>query len=835
MRHLLAFILGLIALSVQSQSIWTDISEHDINGVGERRIIPDQYRCYRLDQDLLLPLLATAPLRFSAAAETQNVILAVPMPDGRLGRFRLTESPVMQPPLQAIFPQIRCYTGYGIDDPYAKIKCDFTEWGFHAMIRSPRHSTVFIDPYLHGNKDYYLTYYKKDYRAQKDWFCQSDGFQTKKEDIPQWNGAEFAGDCKLREYVLALACTGEYAAFHGGTTAGAASAMTTSINRVNGVMENDLGVTMVFVAGNNALIFLNAGTDPYTNDDGVAMLDENQTTVDNAIGNANYDIGHVFSTGGGGIAYSPSVCNNSVKAGGVTGSSSPVGDAFDIDYVAHEIGHQFAESHTFYANNANNCDATTINQSTAYEPGSGSTIMAYAGICSPQNVQNNSDAYYHHASIGQTGSYVTGANLGNTCDSEINTSNGAPTANAGSDYTIPRSTPFILTGVGTDPNGDALTYCWEQRNNTAGSGGAPPAATNTNGPMFRSFTPTADPVRYFPQLSSVLSGANGSTWEVLPSVGRTMTFRLTVRDNANAYGCTKEDDMIVTVSGTAGPFAVTAPNTGVTWAGNSTQTVTWSVNNTNAAPVNCANVKISLSTDGGMTFPTVLAASTPNDGSQSVTLPNIGVSTARIKIECATGNIFYDISNVNFSITVPIELIRFDARLKGKNTVVLDWATASERENEGFEIEMAQGKAAFETVGFVKGSEESNEILPYQYEVPYLPGGAYQFRLKQLDRSGKVNYSPIRNVVVDDGYPVALQPNPVARELEVQINAEAETSAAFTLVNQLGQVVFERPALNLFSGKNSMVFDLSALPNGAYLYLFKTESWQKEGTLLIKR
>ncbi len=582
-------------------------------------------------------MLAKSPLWQTEAAENSVNIIVLPMPDGSFQRFRILEAPVMHPDLQAQFPDIRSYAGIGIEDPAAYFRGDFTLRGFHGMIRSPEHSTVFIDPFSTEDLVNYQVYYRKDSQKTEPWTCHFEEISHEYKPVT-FDPAKMAGDCVLRNYSLALACTGEYATFHGGTVPLVVSAFNTTMTRVNGVFEKEASVHMTLVANNNNLIFLDPVTDGYTNSSGSTMLAENQTKCDAVIGNANYDIGHVFSTGGGGIAGLGVVCLTGNKARGVTGSGAPIGDAFDIDYVAHEMGHQFNANHT-------QCNACQRNNATSMEPGSASTIMGYAGICTP-NVQNNSDDYFHAISLQEIATLVTGSANACSSNSSINT---APTANAGPDYVIPRSTPFILTGVGSDPNSDPITYTWEQMNNVTATVTMPPASTNTAGPMFRSFKGTASPIRYLPRLQDVVNNVS-PTWEVLNSVARTLNFRLTVRDNRMGGGCTAEDNMVVTVSGTAGPFLVTSPNTAVSWAGGSLQTITWDVASTNIAPVNCANVDVLMSVDGGLTYPFTLLVATPNDGSQVAAIPNVATTQARIMVR-ANGNIFYDISNANFTIT----------------------------------------------------------------------------------------------------------------------------------------------------------------------------------------
>jgi subtilisin-like proprotein convertase family protein len=654
-KKLLALLLLCASLSAAfGQSPWLPLPENGLPTGGERRIVPQKFRAARLDVAAMRALLAAAPERFGPAAATESSlpVLDLPMPDGSVAHFALEETPVMHPDLQSRYPDIRCYTGRGIEDPSAVLKCDLTPWGFHAVVRSPRHSPVFIDPYVHGDTEYYSVYFKKDYAPDKLnalWTCETPSPEGGAVELPTATPhaagnaaalAEFQGDTKLRRYRLALACTGEYSTFHGGTKPLVLAAMNTSMNRVNGVYERDFAVTMQIIANNDLLIYLTAASDPYTNNNGSAMLSQNQTTCNNVIGSANYDIGHVFSTGGGGIAQLSSVCGSN-KAQGVTGGSAPVGDPFDIDYVAHEIGHQFAGNHTF-----NNCGGSN-SQASACEPGSGTTIMAYAGLCGTQNVENNSDDYFHAYNITEMGNFIyTGG--GNTCPVKITTTNNNPTVSAGPDRIIPKSTPFALTAIGSDVDGDTLSYNWDQVNP---GGASPPSATSTTGALFRSFPSTASPTRYFPRLSNLVPNTTYQ-WEKLPGVARTMTFRVVLRDNNWQAGCTAEDNVVLTVAGNAGPFVVSAPNTNVIWFVGSSQTVTWDVANTNLAPVSCANVRISLSTDGGYNYPIVLAESVPNNGSANIMVPNNLSNNCRVKVE-AVDNVFFDISNVNFRIQTP--------------------------------------------------------------------------------------------------------------------------------------------------------------------------------------
>lgn len=645
---LLLFLLSFGTLS--AQSLWTAMPESGIPEVGERRIQPAKYTTFHLNLTALKPLLAAAPERFSPAAENGNLpILTLPTPNGGTARFELEETPVLHPDLQAKYPQIRSYTGRGIDDPTAVLKCDLTPWGFHGMVQSIHANTFYIDPAIHGNDALYVVYNKKDYlpkQADGLWACATpdpDGAQLLETQkiLEAAQLADFQGDTKLRRYRLALACTGEYATFHGGTKPLVLAAMNTTMNRVNGVYERDFAVTMQIIANNDLIIYLNAGSDPYSNNDGGAMLGQNVSTCNSVIGVANYDIGHVFSTGGGGIAGLGVVCSTN-KARGVTGGSAPIGDPFDIDYVAHEMGHQFSGNHTF-----GNCGGN-VNNPAAVEPGSGTTIMAYAGICGPQNVANNSEDIFHGYNILEMGAFIyTGS--GNNCALKINTTNHNPTVDAGPNRTIPKSTPFDLTAVGSDVDGDTLTYTWEQMD--FGNAPSPPAPTATVGPLFRSYKGTTNPTRTFPRLPDLVNNIN-STWEELPGVARNMTFRVVARDNDWYAGCTDEDDVQITVAGNSGPFRVLVPNTNVQWLVGDTETVTWDVANSTAAPVSCANVRITLSVDGGFTYPVVLADNVPNTGSFDIIVPANVSNNCRVRVE-SVGNIFFDISNTNFRIAIP--------------------------------------------------------------------------------------------------------------------------------------------------------------------------------------
>jgi Metallo-peptidase family M12B Reprolysin-like len=662
----------IVPISEDPADLWTMLDQIPPSEIQAESILrPETFVPFEIDHEALRSALDLAPLEFTEEASLNQFSIDVPTPNGSLETFEILETMVMHPDLAAKFPDIKTYRGQGIDNPANTIRLDLTPLGFHAQVLSPGGS-YYIDPYYHLDRSVYMSYARdglqldpETTRLRHEMFgkfggclcpeCLAASRPQEAADasgiILNDQGADGGGSfadrsgTQLRTYRLANAATGEYTARFGGTVAGGQAAIATAVNRVTGVYEVELAIRLQLVPNNDLLVYTNSGTDPYTNSDGVAMLGQNQTTITTVIGSANYDIGHVFSTGGGGVAGLGVVGVNASKARGVTGLPNPVGDAFYIDYVAHEMGHQFGGNHSFNGDSGS-CAGGNRNASTAYEPGSGSTIMAYAGICGNDDLQSFSDPYFHSISFDEIIRYVdvTRPSVG----TRTATGNLVPTANAGSDFTIPAQTPFKLTGVGSDGNGDAITYNWEERD--LGAQQDVSAADNGASPLWRSWNATTSPERYFPRLQNLVNNTT-VRGEKYALTTRNMNFRLTVRDNRSGGGGVNTDDMLVRSVNTGAAFAVTAPNTNVAWAAGSTQTVTWNVAGTTGSGINTSQVNIRLSTDGGLTYPTILASATSNDGSESITLPNLASTTARIMVE-AVGNIYFDISNVNFSITL---------------------------------------------------------------------------------------------------------------------------------------------------------------------------------------
>lgn len=661
---LLIFLVAVInnAFAQARQSYWGAISESEIQPKGERTIIPNKYVTFHVSPQALKNVLFDAPTEDQVSLRNSPAIVELPLPDGSIQRFRVVQASIMAPELAAQFPNIKTFNIVGIDDPRANGKLDWNDFGFHGMIRKPS-GDVFIDPYSRENITDYITYFTADFQKDAKDIVPEVGVRNSNEVERKKKDASSAGEgkamamicsgTKLRKYRLALACTGEYAKAATGktapTTSEILSVVTTSINRVDGIYETEAAIRLVLIANETTILYGDPSTDPFNgNNNASTLIDESQSVITSKIGSANFDIGHTFSTGGGGLADLGCVCTNSTKASGITGSSKPVGDAYDVDYVAHEMGHQFGGNHTFAANTSN-CGGGNGNSGTAVEPGSGVSIMAYAGICGTTNdLAPHSIAYFHTISFDEIMAYSNTGN-GNSCPVTTTTSNNPPSVTAPSTLTIPFSTPFTLTGSATDPDGDSLTYSWEEIDASYGHDW-----NSGTKPFFRSYDPVTSPSRTFPSPSIVLAGPTAyktTKGEYLPSTTQSLSFRLTARDNKMGGGGVCYAKTSVTIAN-AGPFQVTYPSaTNIKWPGASTQTVTWDVNKTDVTPVSCSTVNILVSLDNGATY-TVVLANTPNDGTQDIMVPQVPVTktTCRVRVE-AVGNVFFDVSDNNFTIT----------------------------------------------------------------------------------------------------------------------------------------------------------------------------------------
>ena len=601
-----------------------------------------RFSAARVDESNLTEILRSAPMENAFGSGTE---MSVPMPDGTFERIRIQESPILSPDLQLRYPEIRTFIAQGVDDRSMTGRLDLTPAGFHGMLISER-GTVYISPGESGDTSLYLSYWKEDALGEPFKCSVHSGELNLDSAVVQAFTANNPSGDQLRTYRLAVSATGEYTEYFG-SVANATAQIVTTINRVTGIYERELAIRLNLVATN---IYDDPDTDPFTGDNVSTMRGENQGDLDANVGDANYDIGHIFSQGGSGGVANQGVCVAGAKSRGATSLANPSGDVFDVDFVSHEMGHQFSGSHTWNGNSGS-CSAGQFKAHSAFEPGSGSTIMAYAGICSGQNVQSNSDDYFHVRSFDQITAYRDTGN--GTCGIDSSNGNTPPTVEAGVNCTIPTSTPFKLTATGDDADGDALTFSWEQYD--AGNREGLPLSTFTSGPLFRSPNPISSPTRVFPRFEDILSGAT-PTWEVLPSVNRTLNFRVTARDNQAGGGGVDWDAMVVTVAGD--PFGFTSPVAGDALECGQSEAVTWTVGGGSVAP----NVKILLSSDGGSSFSS-LVASTANDGSYSVTTPKELMATGRFMLEpsaeCffAVSDEFSIIDTLAPSLTVPDDIL----------------------------------------------------------------------------------------------------------------------------------------------------------------------------------
>jgi subtilisin-like proprotein convertase family protein len=644
------FLLFSLFMFSQTNKEWKEVSKSEDIEVSknvQRISFPQDFKLFQLNLESFRQTLFTAPERMSSKAS--GIIISLPNVQGNMERFEVFEASNFDSELQAQFPEIRAYVGVGLDDRNAQVRLSSAPNGIQTMIFRTDKSNEFMEPYSLDGKTY-AVFNSSRQKGRLGFTCYTDDqplIQSAEDRAAALNMMR-SNTGQLKTMRLALSCTGEYANYFGATSglqsALVLAAFNATMTRVNGVFEKDFAIHLDLIANETAIIYYNAATDPYSPAANMGNWNaELQANLTSTITENAYDIGHLFgATGGGGNAGCIGcVCVNGSKGSGITSPADaiPAGDNFDIDYVAHEMGHQLGGNHTF--------SMSSENSSVNVEPGSGSTIMGYAGITGATDVQPHSDDYFVYASILQIQTNMASK----TCPVTTTITHGTPVMDAGPDYTIPYSTPFKLTGSGTDSGGDVLSYCWEENDDatTVGAAASYPSPTKTNGPNFRSFSPVSVPYRYFPKLETVLTGTPASTWEVLPSVARNLNFVLTGRDNVAGGGQTGTDGMMVTISGTVGPFDVTSQSTdGISWTQGTSQTITWTVNNSTTL-VGSANVDILLSTDGGLTFPTVLASNTPNDGSEVITVPNVAAVFCRVMVK-PTGNIYYDINQKDFAI-----------------------------------------------------------------------------------------------------------------------------------------------------------------------------------------
>ncbi|MCE9944681.1 reprolysin-like metallopeptidase [Aeromonas rivipollensis] len=615
-------VAGLMNASGLAASEWNTVAARATAADGYE-VRASQYR------------IATVPADYFAGLLAGESRLTLPLPDGKEVTFNLQAYDLLPSDLAARYPGILAFKGYDESNPVETGRFDLGPQGFHAMF-SHQGRMVFVDPLRNGEG--YAIYYQQDAHSRLEEEADKViGTQAKalaRQVLVDGN--------QRKRYIIAISAAGEYTQYHGGTVEAGLGAIATLLNRVNEVYQRDVAAEFQLASGNDTIIFTDTATDPFNNDDG--DIDANVTVQQNAQTQAgtklgSFDIGHVVNTGGGGLAGLGVLCT-AEKSAGMTGSPNPVGDAFFIDYVAHEIGHQFGADHTFNGTTGS-CGGGNREASQAWEPGSGSSIMAYAGICGEENLQTNSLPYFHSKSIEQMRAHMARVA---SCGTSQSLTNNAPQVVAGNDYVIPANTPFVLKGAGADLDQDPLSYTWEQIDLGTESFSVASMVDDGSRPLFRFVAPTGLPERTLPSLPSLLSNtlAKGEAW---PATNRELNFRLTARDGK---GGVASDDMKIQVVNTGSAFRLTSPLVTPLGAG-ANQTIGWDVAGTNAAPINCSKVDLSLTRDEGVSW-TLLASGQPNSGSASVTIPAGNDGTARLKVACSD-NLFLAISPLKLSVT----------------------------------------------------------------------------------------------------------------------------------------------------------------------------------------
>lgn len=780
-----------------------------------------QHRSLNVEHNLLQQQLWLAPLESS---RQPPINIELPLPDGSFIMLSVVESPILSDALAKKHPQIKTFKVYQTDNPSFTGRLDFTPLGFHAMLRTSD-GIVYINPESNytkkAGKTNYRSFKKSSLLPQQPFTCNTKTHKHAIENFSYHVDANYRPAAKkrfgstIKVYRLALAATSEYNMTVGeGNKNTSLAEMITAINRVNEIYEQDIAVRLKLVTGTE---LISSNPKDFSNNNGDKLLLENQQWIDDITGSANYDIGHIFSTGGGGLASVGSVCDgdgdgvDEYKAQGVTGLKNPTGEAFYVDYIAHEIGHQLGATHTFNADGAaaGDCSGNRVNQfysdkitylaSSAYEVGSGSTIMAYAGLCRSQDLQENTDAYFHGRSIEQIRQLIDGDISkaepdelfwadGSVCGTTVSSGDIPPTADAGDDFIIPANTPFVLTGSATDADSAATTYIYTWEQFDLGNATKSLSAMHTDqgsGPLIRSLPGSTSPERYIPSLSAILSGdLTANIGERLPTTDRILNFRLTLRSGTNGID---QDDMRITVNKNSGPFSVTAPTNSTSFQGYTFVETRWNVANTHLTPIDCKTVDITYSTDGGNTFSTNLLSNTANDGGEYILLPNESTQNGRIKVQCSD-NIFFNISPDNLAVsavTAP----------PAATLSISDIATTNKADTSSasytFHISRIGSSSGTSTVTYTVSGSGTNPVTADNFAGAIFPSDTVTFLNGEMLKTVSINLI---------GQSLILEEKTFTVTLSDAINASINDASGF---GTMATTIAETPNIGSGSGKSS--------------------------------
>jgi hypothetical protein len=742
-QFILLLTLSFINFTLQAETLWQEkSSQAKSEQIKPIRAMAENARYLQIDQTFLNHTFSSLHLPTE---------VTVPLPNGLNISVKLSPSPILSNDLADKYPHFMTYQAQQIGQPKNIGRFSISHLGLFGFFRY-NNQWMLLSPQYQGETQEYTSYWYKDAPTNSETARLTTDFLLAQTPLEKPELAEklvTTGDT-VRTYKLAISTTGEYSQRLGGTTENVVAELMNLVNRINQILLVDLALQFELV-DNQDIIFFDATSDPYTNSDIATDIETNQDIVDQAIGSQNYDIGHVLGTSGGGLAFVGVVCNSRFKAQGYTGLNNPQGERFYIDLVAHELGHQLGAGHTFNAVNSGNCAEAQRNNSSAYEPGSGSTIMSYAGVCDPQSLQDDSDPYFHSISIQNIRDYVESFS-GQGCGVEVATNNSIPQIQlTQSAYTIPADTPFVLSATATDEDNDLLTYSWEQFDAGSTLGATSSLAElnsdNGNNPLFRSFSPVDVTQRYFPQLSDVLRGQT-SLGETYATTNRDMRFRLTTRDNK---GGVNQQDLVITVTNTSQTFSVDTPTD--EWQASTEQTVTWDIGDTLSAPINCSNVDILLITDLDNPLETTVLTQTPNDGQQNIRVPDITSAAARLVLRCSN-NVFYALSDEAFSI---IALEPVEPTINSQNDI--NFSEDSQRKIDFADLNVSDPDSAY----------------PEDFTLTIQAGDNYSINQQTLIPDANFNGALTVLVVVNDG---ELDSNVLTLQVQVEAVNDAPIVAS---------------------------------------------------------